>query len=87
MVGEHPNCTCPPGTKKAERPEKPGQHCVAVKSAPVVIEPNVRLREVLKPCPEPKVGTFPDCRCPPGLMGPDCKPPILIPNKQLPIGQ
>jgi hypothetical protein len=83
MVGEQPNCSCPPGTVKAERPEKPGQHCVKTKSPSVQIEPKIRLKELLKPCPEGKVGTFPDCYCPPGLMEPDCKPPVFIPQ-QLP---
>jgi hypothetical protein len=86
MVGEQPNCSCPPGTKKVERPEKPGQHCVEVKSEPSTIEQNSKLKNLFKACAAPKIGTFPDCHCPPGTFEPDCKPPILIPQ-QLPKRQ
>ena len=81
MVGEQPNCSCPEGMVKAGRPEKPGQHCVKAKSPSGILEKNIRLKDVLKPCPAGKTGTPPNCHCPPGLMEPDCKPPLLIPQE------
>ena len=79
MVGEQPNCSCPPGTVKLGRPQKPGQHCSTPSSAPVMIEKSNKLKHVLKPCPDGRTGT--DCHCPPGTMEPDCKPPVLIPQQ------
>ena len=79
MVGEQPNCSCPPGTVKLGRPQNPGQHCSTPSSAPVMIEKSNKLKHVLKPCPDGRTGT--DCHCPPGTMEPDCKPPVLIPQQ------
>jgi len=86
MVGEQPNCSCPPGTVKLERPPQPGQHCSTPSSSSGTIETNskFKLKHVLKPCPDGRIGT--NCHCPPGTMEPDCKPPVLIPQ-QVPKGQ
>ncbi len=81
MVGEQPNCSCPPGTVKLGRPEKPGQHCSTPSSSSGTIDTNSKLKQVLKPCPAGRIGSPPNCHCPPGLMEPDCKPPVLIPQQ------
>jgi hypothetical protein len=79
MVGNQPNCTCPPGTVKAERPRSPGEYCVTVKpkAPPKILEPGTKYKDLIKKCPDGHVGTYPDCRCPPGLTGPNCNQPLV----------
>ena len=86
MVGEQPNCSCPPGTVKLGRPEKPGQHCSKVDSSPEVLKNDSKLKNIFRSCLAPKVGTYPDCHCPGGTIEPDCKPPVFVPQ-QLPKRQ
>ena len=73
-VGTPPNCSCPPGTVLAERPRSPSERCVKVNSSPPI--PLERTKKI--PCPEGQIGTPPfNCRCPPGLAGPECNQPIV----------
>jgi hypothetical protein len=76
MVGEEPNCACPPGTQLAGRPTSPSERCVQVKSSP-----SISLEHTKKiPCPKGQIGTGPfNCHCPPGLTGPDCNQPMVKP--------
>ena len=76
MVGEAPNCSCPPGTQLAGRPTSPSERCVPVKSSP-----SISLERTKKiPCPKGQIGTGPfNCHCPPGLTGPDCNQPMVKP--------
>jgi hypothetical protein len=76
MVGEAPNCSCPPGTVLAGRPRTPTERCVAVN-----YQDSITLEKVKKfPCPKGQIGTGPfNCHCPPGLKGPDCNQPMVKP--------
>ena len=74
LVGEQPNCSCPPGTVLAERPRSPSEQCVKINSSPPI--PLERAKKI--PCPKGQIGTPPfNCHCPPGLTGPECNQPIV----------
>jgi hypothetical protein len=64
MIGQEPNCSCPPGTVLAERPASPAERCIQAKPRPpIAVQRPVKIPDLIK--------------CPPGLTGPNCDQVIV----------